>query len=84
MFGAVSTRTRKGPIQRGESSECNGRGVRSASSNTSSPAANCASRREAGPHWVRCGGGGQRAADALAAVGVEGRVAGPEGRRLSR
>ena len=47
VFGAVRARTRKGPIQRGKSSECDGGGVRSVSSSTSSPTAKCTSRREA-------------------------------------
>ena len=35
----------------------------------------------AGPRWVECSGKGQGAAGVLAVVGVEGRVADPQGRR---
>ena len=136
VLDAVRARTRKGPIHRRGSSERDGRGVCSVCSSTSSPTANCTSRREASSsalcrscrvcksdrtsavtrpsgaqqpcriNWVGCcsrqwpevydlchtflhvarvtlcrsGRGGQGAAGVLAAVGVEGHVAGPEGR----
>ena len=45
VFGALRARTLKRPIQRGESNDREGSGVCSVSSSTSSPTANCTSRR---------------------------------------
>ena len=45
VSGAVRARTLKGPIQRGESNDREGSCVCSVSSSTSSPTANCTSRR---------------------------------------
>ncbi len=45
VLGAAYARTVKGPIQRRDSSYSEGRGLCSVSRSTSSPAANCKSRR---------------------------------------
>ena len=114
VLGALSARTRKGPIQRGESSDWEGRGVCAVSTvqqhlvpnvELHVPPGNfelrlapvlpllqqrphllCHAPQENGrvlawTRWVRGRGEGKRAAGVLATIGVEGRVATPEGRR---